>query len=311
MFFLQSDYFQTFQISALEIESDMTCHLTILGSGSSGNATYIETETTRILVDAGLSAKQLEERLLAIGRDASQLHAILITHEHSDHIQGLRVLAGRYHIPIYANKLTREAALENFAVAGGAASAKAAALSWRLFESGQRFAVGDFDVEAFSIPHDACDPVGFLIHHGDRTIGFMTDLGHTPRLVLDKARQADTLILETNHDLKMLQNDKIRPWSVKQRISGRHGHLNNEAAAAALTEIMTDRLNLLYLAHLSQDCNRPALAEKVIRSKLQELGASHVRVTVAQQDVACATELLVTGRPLTVETPSLFGRVAV
>jgi phosphoribosyl 1,2-cyclic phosphodiesterase len=280
----------------------MPCRLTILASGSSGNCTYIETDKTRILVDAGVSARQIEEKLNAIGCSASRLHAILLTHEHNDHIQGLRVLSSRFKIPIYCNRMTREASLDSFASAG----VKLTPLEWRVFENGSAFAAGDFDIESFSIPHDAVDPVGFLIHHGDKTICFMTDLGHVNQMILSKARRATTLLLETNYDLKLLQDHPHRPWSLKQRISGRHGHLSNDEAAAALGEIMNERLQHVYLSHISQDCNRPEIAEKTILSKLKALGAAHVRVTVTNQYVACPTEYFESAPSPKFFQPTLF-----
>ncbi len=258
----------------------MSCRLTILGSGSSGNCSYLETDTTRLLIDAGLSGKQIEERLASIGKSADHLHAILVTHEHSDHIQGLKVLSSKYRIPIYANSSTRTAILEG---AWDSYSGKGNIANWRLFKAGQHFVAGDFDIEPFSIPHDASDPVGFLIHYRDRRIVFLTDLGYVTQLALEKARQADTLILETNHDEKLLQNDLHRPWSVKQRISSRHGHLSNDSAATALAEIMSDRLHHVYLSHLSQESNRPELADGPIEKKLKEIGALHVRITLTSQ----------------------------
>jgi phosphoribosyl 1,2-cyclic phosphodiesterase len=262
----------------------MACCLTILGSGSTGNAAHIETENTRLLIDAGLSARQIEERLASSGKDVASLHAILVTHEHSDHVQGLRVLSSRYRIPIYSNKLTREAVLENCASQAGGARFLS---EWKLFETGRRFNAGDFEVEPFSIPHDATDPVGFLFHAGNRSICFLTDLGHATSLALEKARRANVLVLETNYDVKMLQNDPHRPWSLKQRISGRHGHLSNDEAAGVLQSIMSDRLEHVFLSHLSQECNLPTIASSVISAKLAELGASHVNMTVTHPVVPC------------------------
>lgn len=282
----------------------MPCCLTILGSGSSGNCAYIETEATRLLIDAGISAKQIEERMASIGKSPSQLHGILITHEHNDHIQGLRVLATRYRIPVYANSQTRLAIIENFE-----ATSSHNSINWKIFETGQRFPVGDFDAEPFSIPHDACEPVGFLLHHADRCVGFFTDLGHATQLVLDKARRVHILILETNYDERLLQDDHNRPWSVKQRISGRHGHLSNEAAAKLLGEIINKELLHVYLAHLSQECNQPKLAEAVILKKLAQIGATHVKVTVTHPLVPCPTETLLPNRALQTETLSLFGQL--
>lgn len=284
----------------------MSWRFTILGSGSGGNCAYLETDTTRILVDAGFSGRQIEERLASIGRDPSQIQAILVTHEHGDHVQGLRVLAHRYRIPVYANRLTREAVLESFSQENG--KNRACGFSWKIFEPGQPFVAGDFDIEPFTLPHDASDPVGFLVRHAGRCVVFLTDLGHTTQLVLEKARQADVLVIETNHDLKLLQNDPHRPWSVKQRIGGRHGHLSNEAAATVLQDVMSDRLRHVYLSHLSQDCNRPDLAEATVRKKLTEMGATHVKVTVTSQTTPCATERLESSRVGRPETASLFAQ---
>ncbi len=217
----------------------------------------------------------------------------------------MRVLATRYRIPIYTNRSTRAAILETF---GSDAPQRAQAITWRVFEPGQSFVAGDFDIEPFSIPHDASDPVGFLFHHGGRCIAFLTDLGHVTQLVLEKAKRADTLILETNHDVELLQKDPYRPWSVKQRIGGRHGHLSNETAAQALSQILTDRLRHIYLSHLSQDCNSPALAETTIRKKLQEMGATSIQITVARPDLPCPTQWMDVHRPVQFETPPLFGR---
>ncbi len=290
----------------------MPLRLTVLGSGSNGNAAYLETDTTRLLVDAGLSTRQITERLAAIGRDPATLHAILITHEHSDHVQGLRLLATKWRIPVYANRLTREAVLDEISEGG---TRPVPPIAWKVFENGQPFAAGDFDVEPFSIPHDASDPVGFLVQAGGHAVAFVTDLGHVTRLVADKARRAQTLLLETNHDLKMLQDDPHRPWSVKQRIGGRHGHLSNEAAALALPELMNDRLERIFLSHLSRDCNRPPLAEEAIGRKLDDLGlsasqagASRPRVILTSQLQACPTETLGGAAVPRQETAPLFGQ---
>lgn len=254
----------------------------ILGSGSAGNCAYLEADDTRLLIDAGLSARQIRQRLLAIGRTPENLNGILITHEHSDHIQGLAVLAAKLNLPVYCNRLTRQAIEAILKIR----------LDFRLFETGASFGIGDVAVDTFSIPHDACDPVGFLLHTSVGNIGFLTDLGHATRLVLERVRTANVLVLETNHDVKMLQDDPRRPWSLKQRILSRHGHLSNEAAAQAATEIMSADLRHLYLAHLSRECNRPELAHGVITAMLARIGASHVRAEITSQTVPCAPLVL-------------------
>lgn len=254
--------------------------MTILGSGSRGNSTYIEAGRTRLLIDAGLSARQIRQRLAAIGRSPETLTAILVTHEHSDHINGLRVLCRNLPAPVYCNRLTRDAILY---------SLPDVRLDFRLFETGAVFQIGEVEVESFSVPHDAQDPVGFLIRTDGGQVGFLTDLGHATRLVLERVRPAHALVLEANHDVRLLQEDLRRPWSVKQRILSRHGHLSNEAAADALAEILHDGLRHVLLGHLSQDCNRPELAEQCVRARLQAMGATHVRLEVASQAVPSAT----------------------
>jgi phosphoribosyl 1,2-cyclic phosphodiesterase len=246
---------------------------TILGSGSSGNCAYLEAGETRLLIDAGLSARQIRQRLLTIGRAPEALTGILITHEHSDHIQALGVLLKDLSVPIYCNRLTQEAVARQFATP----------LTFRLFETGGSFDAGDVRVDTFSVPHDAYDPVGFLLHTSAGRIGFLTDLGHATQLVLQRVRAANVLVLETNHDVKMLQDDPRRPWSLKQRILSRHGHLSNEAAARAATDLVSAELQRLYLGHLSTDCNRPELARRVVGESLLRAGATHVHVEATSQ----------------------------
>jgi phosphoribosyl 1,2-cyclic phosphodiesterase len=252
---------------------------TILGSGSGGNCAYLETDRTRILIDAGFSARQIRQRLEAIQRSPKQLQGILITHEHTDHVRGLAVLCAKLQIPLYCNRLTKDA-LE------GQLQAR---FDCRIFVTGATFDVGDLAVETFSVPHDAQDPVGFLVRTPAGNIGFLTDLGHATKLVIERVRPAQVLLLEANHDLKLLQEDTKRPWSVKQRILSRHGHLSNDAAAAAAEQIVCGHLRQLYLGHLSRDCNRPELAHRAVAGRLQQVGACHVRVETTSQDAPCPT----------------------
>jgi phosphoribosyl 1,2-cyclic phosphodiesterase len=253
--------------------------LTILGSGSSGNCAYIETETTRVLVDAGFSCGQIRKRLATIGKAIENLDAILVTHEHVDHINGLAVITNKLQTPVYCNRYTREEIETQLKTR----------LNCRLFVTGASFDIGDIHVETFSIPHDAQDPVGFMLRAPEASIGFLTDLGHTTRLVLERVKGANALVLESNHDVKLLQDCPHRPWSLKQRILGRHGHLSNEAACDAAEAVMSSELRHLYLGHLSRECNRPELARSVMQARLQKMGASHVQLAVAPQDVPCPT----------------------
>jgi phosphoribosyl 1,2-cyclic phosphodiesterase len=252
---------------------------TILGSGSAGNCAYLETDETRVLIDAGFSGRQIRQRLAQIGRAPESLNGILITHEHSDHIQGLVALCAKLQIPIYCNRLTKEAIEQQLATR----------FDCRIFGTGATFELGDITVDTFSVPHDAYDPVGFLLRTPELKIGFLTDLGYATKLVIERVRTANVLVLETNHDMKLLQDDPKRPWSVKQRILSRHGHLSNEAAAGLAEEIVTAELRHLYLGHLSRDCNRPELAFRVVSERLQRAGAHHVQVNSTSQEAPCET----------------------
>jgi phosphoribosyl 1,2-cyclic phosphodiesterase len=270
---------------------------TILGSGSSGNCAYLETDNVRILVDAGLSGRQIRQRLLSIGRSPENLDAILITHEHSDHIQGLKGLA-KLRIPIYCNRLTREAIELQ---AGSASPVKRPSPSnspqatggsrhdYRLFTTGNGFELGDLEVSTFSVPHDAYDPVGFHVQTPQGNFAFLTDLGHATKLVLERIRNVKVLVLEANYDVKLLQEDTKRPWPTKQRIMSRHGHLSNDAATEVAIQVATEELQHLYLAHLSSDCNRPELAVKTLSNGLIKSGVPHVAVMAAGQSTPCPT----------------------
>ncbi|HVV73577.1 MAG TPA: MBL fold metallo-hydrolase [Verrucomicrobiae bacterium] len=253
--------------------------LTILGSGSAGNAAYLETDEVRILIDAGFSLRQIRQRLALLGRTPENLTGVLITHEHSDHVQGVLGLSTKLKIPIYCNRFTREAMLEQLPPHA----------ECRLFTTGSPFELGDVVVEPFAVPHDAQDPVGFMLRTPEGNIGFLTDLGHATRLVIERVRSAHVLVLEANHDVKMLQDCPHRPWSLKQRILGRHGHLSNEAAAETAEQILSADLRHLYLGHLSRECNKPELAHNAVHERLARLGANHVRIEVTSQKVPCPT----------------------
>ena len=278
----------------------MSVKFTILGSGSSGNCAYVETDQVRILVDAGFSPLQIRKRLAGIGRAPENLSAILLTHEHSDHIAGVLGLAEKFNLPVFCNRGTQDGSIwafktkwdskkkPAFAGAEGVEQLKAK-LDWRLFETGASFEIGDVGIETFSIPHDAQDPVGFLLHTAAGNIGFATDLGHVTKLVLERIRAANVLVLESNHDVKMLQECPRRSWALKQRILGRHGHISNAAAAEAAAQIMSAGLRQLYLAHLSRECNTPELAHHIMAEQLHHIGATHVQLQVAAQDAPCET----------------------
>ena len=221
-----------------------------LASGSEGNATLVRKESAAFLVDAGLSARQLEARLLAMGSSTEELSGILLTHEHGDHTSALKVLLTRHeHLPLFCNPLTARALRESGLIHE----------DWKLFETGSEFSLGSFAIRAFSVPHDAADPVGFRISSNGSCFGVLTDLGYATRLVFEMLRGIRVLLIETNHDEELLQKDSRRPWSVKQRILSRHGHLSNSAAARVLSELEAP-LERIILGHLSRDCNSPQLA---------------------------------------------------
>ena len=248
--------------------------VTILASGSAGNATLIRGASSAFLVDAGLSAKQLTARLQACGLSVPQLAGILLTHEHGDHTRSLKVLLAQHGVPVYCNALTARALQDGGVVHQG----------WKLFQNGAAFALGEFSIRPFSVPHDAADPVGFRISAHGVCFGVLTDLGHATRLVLESLRGIRALLIETNYDDDLLQKDTKRPWSVKQRILSKHGHLSNASAAQVLSELDAP-LEHIILGHLSRDCNSPQLALDFIARSLAAAGRGQTaRIHCAGQE---------------------------
>ena len=227
----------------------------VLGSGSGGNAAVIKAQDTTMLVDAGLSARQLSRRLDQIGVDPDSLDGILLTHEHRDHTCGLEVFLRKRSTPVFTTALTRESLGDR--ITDG--------LDWRIFQHGQVFKVGEVTVEAFSLPHDAVDPVGFVCRSGDSCIGVATDFGFITNLVRERLKGVHALLVEANYDDKMLDADSKRPWSIKQRISSRHGHLSNQQTADLVEGLLDHGLRTVILGHLSGDCNCPDVAVSAIR----------------------------------------------
>lgn len=221
----------------------------VLGSGSGGNAAVIESGGTRLLVDAGLSAKQLVLRLRRVGIDPESLDGILLTHEHGDHVSGLRVLMKSHSVPVYATPSTSHVVRENLGP-----------ISWKLFECGSRFEVGELEIESFAVPHDAVEPVGFVFRCGNRSIGLVSDAGHVTRRVTECLAGVQALFIEANYDDDLLEADTRRPWSTKQRISSRHGHLSNAQSAELVAQLIPSGLQRVVLGHLSKDCNKPEVA---------------------------------------------------
>src|SRR5947209_19662891 len=247
----------------------------MLGSGSGGNSALLATGHCKILVDGGLSARQITLRLEQCGILPEQLDGVLLTHEHGDHVCGLEVLCRKLDIPIYANSQTAEAVRYDCSLDQHP--------HWRIFRTGSEFKICDITVQTFPVPHDAVDPVGFAFHSGESGLGFITDLGYATKMVVERLRQVHTLVIETNHDEKLLQNDPHRPWPVKQRIQSRHGHLSNAAAATVIEQLLAGKLERVVLGHLSRDCNTPELAAGAIRAMLAQRGRSEIEVQCAAQ----------------------------
>ena len=250
--------------------------LTVLGSGSAGNSALLATDHCKILIDGGLSARQLALRLEQCGITPAQLDGVLLTHEHGDHVCGLEVLCRKLAVPIYCNALTAEAVR--------CGSPLEQHRNWRLFRTGAEFSICDITVQTFPVPHDAVEPVGFAFYAGGSALGFITDLGYATKLLTERLREVHTLVIETNHDEKLLQADPHRPWPVKQRIQSRHGHLSNTAAAAVLEQLLpAGRIERVVLGHLSRDCNTPELASGAIDALLQKCGKQGTEVYCAGQ----------------------------
>ncbi|MFK2826582.1 MBL fold metallo-hydrolase [Bacillus sp. B190/17] len=238
----------------------MTMRFSVLASGSTGNAFYVETDEQAFLVDAGVSGKQMEALFSSIDREVNNLSGILVTHEHSDHIKGLGVLARKYKLPIYANEKT-----------------------WRAMEpligkidTEQKFTFdmetvrnfGNLEIESFGVSHDAAEPMFYVFHHEGKKLVLITDTGYVSDRMKGTIKDADAYIFESNHDVQMLRVGRY-PWNIKRRILGDFGHVSNEDAAIAMSEVIGDRTKRIYLAHLSQDNNMKDLAEMSVTQTLK------------------------------------------
>lgn len=247
----------------------------VLGSGSSGNSAVVCHGNTKVLVDAGLSAKQLCVRMEQVGVDPDSLTAIVLTHEHGDHVQGLDVFLRKRSIPVYGTVHTCHIVQQD--------RIKKAEIGWRKFEAGTSFTIGDFEIDTFNVPHDAVDPVGFVFKSPTGRVGVLSDVGHVTNLIVERLKGVDSLFVESNYDDVMLQEDEKRPWSLKQRISNKHGHLSNKQTAELLKQVSTENLNQVVLGHLSSDCNTADLAAQFAREALAEIGLNDVKVACAER----------------------------
>ncbi len=248
-------------------------NICVLASGSKGNAIYISSGQTSFLIDAGLSGIEIERRLKSRNLDPKSLNAIVVSHEHSDHIKGVGVLSRRYGLPVYINKKTWHAA-EN---------AMGKLHSSIHFECGHKFHMAtDLSVHPFALSHDAEDPAGFIVNGSGIKIGIATDLGIATSMVKEHLKDCAALIVESNHDPKMLMEGPY-PWPLKQRVKGRTGHLSNNDAKALLMDVAHDGLSHVILAHLSETNNTP---EKVLTEVGGTTGLCNASLTVAMQDNA-------------------------
>lgn len=242
----------------------------MLASGSKGNAIYISGGGATLLIDVGLSGKEIQKRMALRGLDPESIDAIVITHEHTDHIRGAGILSRRFNLPIYINKKTYKA--------GEKTIGKAHALEF--IDCGKDFFIGDMKIHPFSISHDAVDPSGFVIECMEMKIGVATDLGIANLVVREHLKNAHLLILESNHDPVMLIENDNYPWALKQRVKGRKGHLANEDTRDLLVELVHDRLHHVILAHLSEENNT---REKARASAVQALNGSKIALSIAAQ----------------------------
>ncbi len=261
-----------------QVKPDYNLGVCILASGSKGNAIFISSGDTSLLIDAGLSGIEIERRLRSRGLDPENLDAIMVSHEHSDHIQGVGVLSRRYKLPVYISTKTRKAAVSQLGNL----------YDFKNFECGSMFTINDLSIHPFSISHDAKDPCGFTVNQNGTKIGIATDLGIATSMVKEHLKGCTLLILEANHDEGMLINGPY-PWPVKQRVKSRIGHLSNAESKHLLNEIQHDGLKHVMLAHLSETNNTP---QKAVNEVGQALTRCKARLDVATQDKCGALLLL-------------------
>ena len=261
-------------LNRLQANPGCNLRVCILASGSKGNAVFVSGTAASILIDAGLSGIEIERRLKSRGLDPKDLDAILVSHEHSDHIQGVGVLSRRYKLPVYISTKTQNAA----------ASQLGNLHDLKTIECGSTFAINDLAIHPFSISHDAADPCGFTIHQNSTKIGIATDLGIATAMVKEHLKECALLILEANHDEEMLINGPY-PWPIKQLIKSRTGHLSNAASKILLKELQHDCLKHVMLAHLSETNNTP---QKAAHEVGQALTRCKAHLHIASQNTCGA-----------------------
>jgi len=245
--------------------------VSVLGSSSSGNCTFIATSRVKLLLDVGFSRNQIAKRLVAIGEALEDIDALIISHEHLDHVKGLASLLKQYDILTFVGEATYEAL-----------TIKPVLKKRESIRAGESFQVGDLKISPFSIPHDATDPLAFTLEAEGLKISHVMDLGFITELVRCRMEASDVLVLESNHDLEMLRLSSY-PWAVKQRIMGRHGHLSNESVGKFFAEDFDGKAGNIFLAHLSENNNHPDLARMVARKALEKRGFNLSRLFMARR----------------------------
>ena len=251
----------------------------VLASGSKGNCTYVASGGTVILIDLGLSARDTANRLGEANVAPASIQAVVFSHDHTDHFRGVEVFSKKHpSVRLLANEGT---------ASGIDCVFPKTHLNWEIFETASAFDIGALRIEAFSVSHDASDPVGFIISDGQSSLGVLTDFGQASSLICNKLSKCDALILESNHDYDMLMASN-RPWSLKTRIAGRSGHLSNNDAADLLKNALPPRLRLLLLAHISDECNTHKLAHDTMQKTLATLRRPDVKLDVLYQDKVSA-----------------------
>lgn len=250
-----------------KIQTD-NLQISILASGSSGNSIYVESETTKLLVDCGLTGKKTEGLLRQINRRPEDLDAILVSHEHSDHIHGVGVMSRKYNLDIYANEKTWQAMSKKLG--------KIKTEHKYLFHKGEMKTIGDIDIMSFGISHDAIDPQFYTFQKNKKQFVILTDTGYVSDRMRDSLKNADAYLIESNHDISMLRMGKY-PWPLKQRILSDKGHLSNEDGALALTDLIGNNTKRIYLGHLSRENNMKEIAHETVEEILvrKDMGVNY------------------------------------
>ena len=226
-----------------------------LYSGSSGNCSYIETDNVNILIDCGESQKKINTALEVLGKSLSDINAIIVTHEHSDHVKTLGAISKKYNIPVYANQKT----FDNMPDQTNLISDE----NKKVFNTDDHFEIGDLDIHPFHIPHDAAEPCGYNIYNNNKKISVATDIGHIENYILKKLEGSNFLLLESNYEPSILKYSKY-PYYLKQRIAGPNGHLSNQEASDTIVKLISNGVNNIMLGHLSKENNFPELAYKTV-----------------------------------------------